>query len=61
MEDSPLDSDDEDQLGLLINKEVALLSAQASQSDLLTLGITVLLDVCLGTLEDDTTLFLVGL
>jgi len=56
-----LDSDDEDQLGLLINEEVALLSAQASQSDLLTLGITVLLDVCLGTLEDDTTLFLVGL
>jgi len=56
-----LDSDDEDQLGLLINEEVALLSAQASESDLLTLRITVLLDVGLGTLEDGTAFLFVGL
>jgi hypothetical protein len=57
----PLDSHDEDQLGLLIDKEAALLSAHASQPDLLALGIAILFDVGLGTLEDDTTLFLVGL
>ena len=57
----PLDSDNEDQFRLLINKEVTLLSAQASKSDLLTLRITVFLDIGLGTLEDGTTLLLVGL
>lgn len=34
---------------------------KASQADLLTLGVPVLLDVLLGTLEDDGTLLLVGL
>jgi hypothetical protein len=57
----PLDSDHEDQLGLLINEEVALLSGKTSKSDLLPLGITVLLDVGLSALEDNTTLLLVGL
>ena len=56
-----LDSDDEDKLGLLINEEGALLLAQARESDLFTLLITVLLHVLLSTLEDDTTLLLVGL
>jgi hypothetical protein len=41
----PLDSHNEDKLGLLINEEAALLLAQASKSDLLALRITVLLDV----------------
>ena len=58
---SPLDSHDKDKLGLLIDKEAALLSAHASKPDLLALGIAVLLDVGLGTLEDDTTLLFVGL
>ena len=57
----PLDSDDEDQFGLLINEEVALLSAYSSESDLLALSIAVLLDVGLSTLEDNATLLLVGL
>jgi len=34
---------------------------QAGKTDLLTLLITVLLNVLLGTLEDDTTLLLLGL
>lgn len=59
--DSPLDSHNEDELGLLINEEAALLLAHTSKSDLLTLGITVLLDVGLSTLEDDAALLLVGL
>jgi hypothetical protein len=59
--DSPLDSENEDKLGLLINEEAALLLAHTGKSDLLTLGITVLLDVRLSTLEDDTSLLLVGL
>jgi len=57
----PLDTDDKGQLGLLRDVEGALLPAQASKTDLLTLGIAVLLDVLLGTLEDDGALLLVGL
>lgn len=57
----PLDTDNEDQLGLLGNVEGTGLAALASKADLLALSIAVLLDVRLGTLEDDTTLFLVGL
>jgi hypothetical protein len=60
-EDIPLDTDDKDQLGLFGNVEGAGLAALASKADLLTLRIAVLLDVGLGTLEDDTTLLLVGL
>jgi hypothetical protein len=59
--DLPLDSDHKDQLGLLVNEEVALLSGESSKSDLFPLGIAILLDVGLGALEDDTTLLLVGL
>jgi len=56
-----LDTDDEDQFWLLFDVEGSLLPAQTSQSDLLALGIAVLLDVGLGLLEDDTTLLLVCL
>lgn len=61
MEDIPLDTDNEDQLGLVINVEVTLLAGSAGQADLLTLSIAVLLDVGLSALEDNATLLLVGL
>lgn len=57
----PLDADDEDELSLLRNVELAALLGDASKADLLALCLTVLLDVLLGTLEDDTALLLVGL
>lgn len=57
----PLDTDNEDQLGLILNVEVTLLAGSAGQADLLTLSIAVLADVGLGALEDNTTLLLVGL
>ena len=57
----PLDTDDEDKFGLLLNVECAILSAQSTKSDLLTLCIAILLDVGLGTLEDGLALVLVGL
>jgi hypothetical protein len=41
--------------------EVALLLGNAVEANLLTLGITVLVDVLLSTLEDNGTLLLVGL
>lgn len=56
-----LDTDNEDQLGLILNVEATLLAGNAVEADLLTLSGAVLLDVGLGTLEDDTTLLLVGL
>jgi hypothetical protein len=56
-----LDAENEDELVLVRNVERAVLLAQTGESDLLTLGIAVLLDVGLGALEDDTTLLLVGL
>lgn len=56
-----LDADDEDQLGLILNVEVTLLAGNTVEADLLALSVAVLLDVGLGTLEDDTTLLLVGL
>jgi len=55
-----LDTDDEDQLGLSGDVGRVLRLGNAGETDLLTLGIAVLLDVLLGTLEDDTTLLLVG-
>ena len=61
LDNVPLDADDEGKLGLLLNIHAAILSAQSSESDLLTLCITVLLDVRLGTLEDGFALVLVGL
>lgn len=57
----PLDTDDEDQVGLSGDVGGVLLLGNAVETDLLTLGIAVLLDVLLSTLEDDTTLLLVGL
>ena len=59
--DIPLDTDNKDQLGLILNIEVTLLAGSAGQADLLTLSIAVLLDVGLSALEDNTTLLLVGL
>ena len=56
-----LDAENEDELVLVWNVEGTILLAQASESDLLTLGIAILLDIGLGALEDDTTLLLVGL
>jgi hypothetical protein len=46
---------------LVWDVEGSILLAQAGESDLLTLGIAVLLNVGLGALEDDTTLLFVGL
>ena len=57
----PLDTDNEGQLGLVRDVEVTLLTGNASKADLLTLIVAVLLDVGLGTLEDSSTLLLVGL
>lgn len=57
----PLDADDEDELGLLGNVELAALLGDTSKADLLALCLAVLLDVLLSTLEDDTALLLVGL
>ena len=56
-----LNSDDEDKLGLIINIEAAALAGYSSKSDFLTLGIAILLDVRLGTLEDSLALVLVCL
>ena len=58
---SPLDTDNKDKLGLVRDVEVTLLTGNASKADLLTLIVAVLLDVGLGTLEDSSTLLLVGL
>lgn len=56
-----LDADNEDELGLGGDVEGARLLGLTREADLLALLVTVLLDVGLGTLEDDTTLLLVGL
>jgi hypothetical protein len=56
-----LDTDNEDDLGLGSDEERSLLLGLAGEADLLTLGIAVLLDVLLSTLEDSVTLLLVGL
>lgn len=56
-----LDTDDEDQLGLSRDVELAALLGNTRQADLLALCIAVLLNVLLSTLEDDATLLLVGL
>lgn len=56
-----LDTDDEDQLLLSRDVEVAFLLGNAVEADLLALGITVLIHVLLSTLEDDRTLLLVRL
>jgi len=56
-----LDTDNEDQLLLSRNVEGIILLGNTSKTDLLTLGITVLLHIFLGAVEDDTTLLLLGL
>jgi len=56
-----LDTDDEDKLVLGSNVVRTLLFGNTGESDLLTLCVTVLLDVLLSTLEDDTTLLLLSL
>lgn len=56
-----LDADNEHQLGLGRDVGGVILLGSAVKTDLLTLGIAVLLDVLLSTLEDDATLLLVGL
>ena len=56
-----LDTDNEDQLLLGGDLEGIVGLGDAVQADLLALGIAVLLDVLLGTLEDDAALLLVGL
>jgi len=56
-----LNTDNEDQLLLSRDIEGTILLGQASKANLLTLLIAVLLHILLGTLEDDTTLLLLGL
>lgn len=61
LQDLPLDTDDEDQVGLRGDVELAALLGNTAEADLLALCIAVLLNVLLSTLEDDATLLLVGL
>jgi hypothetical protein len=56
-----LDTDNEDETLLSGNVDGAIGLGKTSKADLLALLVTVLLDVLLGTLEDDTTLLLLGL
>jgi hypothetical protein len=56
-----LDTDDERELGLSWNIEGTILLRDTSKTDALDLCLAVLLDVLFGTLEDDSTLLLVGL
>ncbi len=59
--DLPLDADHEEELGLSRDVEGAILLGSTGKADLLALGVAVLLDVLLSTLEDDLALLLVGL
>ncbi len=54
----PFDAYNEDKLRLLGHVIGAFLLAQTAQTNLFTLRIAILLDIGLGTLEDDTALFL---
>jgi hypothetical protein len=56
-----LDTDDESELGLSRNIEGSVLFGYASKADALNLCLAVLLNVLFRTLEDNTTLLLVGL
>jgi len=56
-----LDTDNEDQLILSRDVKGTLLLRKTGQADLLTLLVTVLLDVLLGTLEDNAALLLLSL
>lgn len=55
---APLDPDDKVDLGLGRDVKVASLSGLPLEPDLLTLLVSVLLDVLVGTLEDDLALSL---
>jgi len=55
-----LDADQEDQVGTSGNVGRVALAGNTSETDLLALSLAVLLDVLLGTLEDDLALLLVG-
>ena len=57
----PLDTDHKDELGLLRDVGTAILLGNTSETDLLPFGIAVLLDILLGTFEDDGALLLVDL
>ena len=57
----PLDTDNEDQLLLSWDVIGVVLLGNTGKTNLLTLRITVLFNVLLGTLEDDATLLLLGL
>ncbi len=59
--DLPLNTDDKDQLLYRWDVESIVLFGHAGKTNLLALGITVLLDVLLGPLEDDGALLLGGL
>jgi hypothetical protein len=56
-----LDTDNEGKFGLLWDIEGTFSLGHTSQANLLALGIPILLDVLLSTLEDCLTLLLVGL
>lgn len=58
---APLKSDNEVDLGLSGDVEVTSLPRLSLESDLLLLGVEVLLDVLVGPLEDDLSLGLLGL
>lgn len=61
LENIPLDAHNKDNLGLGRDIKGALLLGLAGKTDLLTLGLAVLLHVLLSTLEDGGALLLVGL
>jgi len=56
-----LDTNDKDKLLLIRDVEGPVLLGETCKTDLFTLSITVLLDILLSTLEDDTAFLLVGL
>ena len=57
----PFDADDKDELGLVEDVEGAILLAEAGETDFLALSIAVLFDIGFGALEDDASLFFLGL
>jgi hypothetical protein len=59
--DIPLDTDDEDELGLIGNEERVVLLRGALGLDEVALLLAVLLVVLLGAAEDDLALLFVGL
>ena len=55
------DTDDEDEFRLSRYKVLAILLSQALQTDLFSFGVTVFFDISLSALENNGTLFFVGL